>query len=153
MSTWWRHAVIYQVYVRSFADSDGDGIGDLTGVRSRLPYLRDLGVDALWLNPFYPSPQADAGYDVADYRDVDPRFGTLALEGEVRVDVRSHRLDDVDRRVEGRARLVAGHRRVLEVFRPDADDHLSVASPAVQQPQGLLGQLGLAEGGDHGAAA
>jgi alpha-glucosidase len=75
---WWRSAVIYQVYVRSFADSDGDGMGDLRGIRSRLDYLRDLGVDALWLNPFYPSPQKDAGYDVADYRDVDPRFGTLA---------------------------------------------------------------------------
>jgi alpha-glucosidase len=74
---WWRHAVIYQVYPRSFADSNGDGIGDLPGVRSRLPYLCDLGVDAVWLSPFYPSPQADAGYDVADYRDVDPRFGTL----------------------------------------------------------------------------
>src|SRR3954452_22484104 len=75
---WWRDAVIYQVYPRSFADSDGDGVGDLPGVLSRLPYLKDLGVDAIWLNPFYPSPQADAGYDVADYRDVDPLFGTLA---------------------------------------------------------------------------
>ena len=70
--------MIYQVYVRSFADSDGDGVGDLPGVRSKLAYLHELGVDALWLNPFYPSPQADAGYDVSDYRDVDPRFGTLA---------------------------------------------------------------------------
>ncbi|WP_018545453.1 glycoside hydrolase family 13 protein [Streptomyces sp. LaPpAH-108] len=74
---WWRGAVIYQVYPRSFADSNGDGMGDLEGVRSRLPYLRDLGVDAVWLSPFYASPQADAGYDVADYRAVDPMFGNL----------------------------------------------------------------------------
>ncbi|NGO77860.1 glycoside hydrolase family 13 protein [Streptomyces sp. YC504] len=74
---WWRDAVIYQVYPRSFADANGDGMGDLEGVRSRLPYLRELGVDAVWLSPFYASPQADAGYDVADYRAVDPMFGTV----------------------------------------------------------------------------
>ncbi|MEU6825972.1 glycoside hydrolase family 13 protein [Streptomyces atriruber] len=74
---WWRDAVIYQVYPRSFADGNGDGMGDLEGIRSRLPYLRDLGVDAVWLSPFYASPQADAGYDVADYRAIDPVFGNL----------------------------------------------------------------------------
>ena len=75
---WWRTAVVYQVYLRSFADGNGDGIGDLAGLRARLGHLRDLGVDAIWINPWYPSPMADAGYDVADYRDIDPAFGTLA---------------------------------------------------------------------------
>jgi alpha-glucosidase len=75
---WWRDAVTYQVYVRSFADGDGNGVGDLPGITSRLPYLRDLGVDAIWLTPFYTSPQKDHGYDVADYCDVDPLFGSLA---------------------------------------------------------------------------
>ncbi|WP_055585686.1 glycoside hydrolase family 13 protein [Peterkaempfera griseoplana] len=75
---WWRDAAIYQVYPRSFADGNGDGVGDLAGIRNRLPYLADLGVEAIWFNPWYPSPMADGGYDVADYRDVDPVFGTLA---------------------------------------------------------------------------
>ncbi len=77
-SPWWRHAVCYQIYVRSFADGNGDGVGDMAGIESRLPYLADLGVDAVWITPFYPSPQHDHGYDVADYRDVDPLFGSLA---------------------------------------------------------------------------
>jgi alpha-glucosidase len=75
---WWRQAVVYQVYPRSFADESGDGIGDLPGITSRVPYLVALGVDAVWLSPFYPSALADGGYDVDDYRDVDPRLGTLA---------------------------------------------------------------------------
>ncbi|MEU4361641.1 glycoside hydrolase family 13 protein [Promicromonospora sp. NPDC023987] len=75
---WWRDAVIYQVYPRSFADGNGDGIGDLPGVTAKLDHLKQLGVDAVWLSPFYRSPQKDAGYDVADYRDIDPLFGTLA---------------------------------------------------------------------------
>jgi alpha-glucosidase len=75
---WWRDAVCYEIYVRSFADSTGDGLGDLRGITARLGHLVDLGVDAVWLTPFYVSPQADQGYDVADYRAVDPRFGNLA---------------------------------------------------------------------------
>ena len=74
---WWRDAVIYQVYIRSFADGNGDGVGDLLGIRTRLPYLRSLGVDAVWITPFYASPMADGGYDVAEHREVDPLFGTL----------------------------------------------------------------------------
>ena len=75
---WWRHAVIYEIYPRSFQDSNGDGVGDLNGITQRLDYLQSLGVDAIWITPFYPSPQVDFGYDISDYQAVDPRFGTLA---------------------------------------------------------------------------
>ncbi len=74
---WWRRAVFYEIYVRSFADGDGDGVGDLAGIRRGLPYLKELGVDAIWLTPFYPSPMVDHGYDVSDPRDVEPIFGDL----------------------------------------------------------------------------
>jgi len=85
-SLWWQDACVYQLYLKSFSDGDADGVGDLSGLRAGLPYLRELGVDALWINPWYVSPMADGGYDVADYRDIDPLFGTLpeaeALIGE-----------------------------------------------------------------------
>src|SRR5438067_4099190 len=74
---WWRGAAIYQIYPRSFADSDGNGIGDLPGITSKLDYVASLGVDGIWLSPFFTSPMRDFGYDVADYCEVDPLFGTL----------------------------------------------------------------------------
>ena len=76
-SEWWRSGVIYLIYPRSFADSNGDGIGDLAGITQNLDAIAELGVDAIWLSPFYSSPQKDAGYDVSDYKNVDPLFGTL----------------------------------------------------------------------------
>ena len=75
---WWTHAVIYEIYPRSFQDSNGDGVGDLNGVTQRLDYLQKLGVDAIWLTPFYPSPNYDFGYDVANYTSVAPEYGTMA---------------------------------------------------------------------------
>jgi alpha-glucosidase len=105
---WWRDAVIYQIYPRSFADSNGDGLGDLPGITARLDHLVDLGVDAVWLSPFYPSPQADAGYDVSDYRDVDPIFG---------------RLDDADKL------LAAARERGLRVIVDLVPNHTSSEHP------------------------
>src|SRR3954451_4802120 len=75
---WWQHAVFYEIYPRSFADSNRDGTGDLNGITGRLDYLKTLGVDAIWLTPFFPSPQIDFGYDVSDYENIDPQYGTLA---------------------------------------------------------------------------
>jgi alpha-glucosidase len=77
MRAWWQSATIYQIYPRSFQDTDGDGIGDLRGISQRLPYLRELGVDAIWVSPIFPSPMADFGYDISDYTGIDPIFGTM----------------------------------------------------------------------------
>src|SRR6202049_1836509 len=75
---WWQHAVFYEIYPRSYADSNNDGIGDLKGITSKMAYLHDLGVDAIWISPCFPSPQVDFGYDVSDYENIDPMYGTLA---------------------------------------------------------------------------
>jgi alpha-glucosidase len=92
MMDWWRQAVVYQIYPRSFADADGNGLGDLRGVISRIPYLASLGIDAVWLSPFYPSALTDGGYDVDDYRDVDPRLGTLADFDELTARLHARRI-------------------------------------------------------------
>ncbi|WP_020574116.1 glycoside hydrolase family 13 protein [Actinopolymorpha alba] len=89
---WWRSAVIYQIYIRSFADGNGDGVGDITGIRSRLPYLAALGVDAIWITPWYTSPLADGGYDVADFRAIAPEFGTLAEAEQMIAEAHEHGL-------------------------------------------------------------
>jgi alpha-glucosidase len=105
---WWKTAVIYQIYPRSFQDSDGDGIGDLSGILRRLDYLVGLGIDAIWISPFYPSPMADFGYDVANYTDVDPLFGTL---------------DDFD------ALIAAVHARGLKLITDFVPNHSSAQHP------------------------
>lgn len=110
--SWARDAVIYQIYPRSFTDADGDGVGDLRGVTNRMDYLSELGVDAIWLSPFYRSPMADGGYDVSDYRDVDPLFGTL---------------DDFD------AMLAAAHQHGLKVIIDLVPNHTSDQHPWFQE--------------------
>ena len=117
---WWRDAVFYEIYVRSFADSNGDGVGDLQGIRSRLPYLHELGVDGIWLTPFYPSPGADHGYDVANYVDVDPLFGTLGdfddLLRDARLELvpRGNRRSSVERAAGERRADVRAFERLAE---------------------------------------
>jgi len=89
---WWQHAVFYEIYPRSFADSNNDGVGDLNGIRSKLGYLKDLGVDAIWITPCYPSPQVDFGYDVSDYENIDPMYGTLADFDRLAADAKKHNI-------------------------------------------------------------
>jgi alpha-glucosidase len=127
---WWRSAVIYQIYIRSFADGNGDGVGDIAGIRSRLPYLKSLGVDAIWINPWYKSPMADHGYDVADFREIDPLFGTVAEAEELIEEAHRHGIRVIpdivpnhtsDQHVWFQAALAAGPgspERERYVFRP-----------------------------------
>ena len=134
---WWRGAVIYQIYPRSYQDSNGDGIGDLKGVIARLPYIASLGVDAIWISPFFKSPMKDFGYDVSDYRDVDPMFGTLA---------------DFD------ALVAEAHRLGLRVMIDEVISHTVRQHPWFQesrssrdQPQGRLVRLGRRQARRHAA--
>jgi len=89
---WWKHAVVYEIYPRSYQDSNGDGIGDLNGITSRLGYLEKLGVDAIWISPMYPSPQVDFGYDISNYESVDPQYGTLADMDRLIADAKKHNI-------------------------------------------------------------
>ena len=109
---WWQTGVIYQIYPRSFQDSNGDGVGDLPGIQQRLPYLKWLGVDAIWISPIYPSPMADFGYDVSDYTGVDPLFGTI---------------EDFDNL------LAAAHKHDLKVILDFVPNHTSDQHPWFQE--------------------
>jgi alpha-glucosidase len=124
--TWWQRGVIYQIYPRSFQDSNGDGIGDLDGILQRLEYCASLGVDVVWLSPIYPSPMADFGYDVSDYTDVHPMFGTLAAFDELAAELKRRDMKLIlDYRC--RAKLVVD--RFAGFDRADIAFHLSGSKP------------------------
>ena len=133
MADWWRDAVIYQVYPRSFADASGDGIGDIAGIRSRLPYLAGLGVDAIWVSPWYLSPQVDGGYDVADFRQIDPLFGDVA---------------------DAEALIRDAHDLGLRVIADIVPNHVSESTPGSGRrsgPAGLAGVVAVPRGPGRGA--
>ena len=89
-ATWWKHAVIYEIYPRSYQDTNGDGVGDLNGITQRMDYLQHLGVDAIWISPMYPSPQVDFGYDISNYEAVDPQYGTMADFDKLMASAKQH---------------------------------------------------------------
>jgi alpha-glucosidase len=150
---WWRSAVVYEIYVRSFADSNGDGIGDLAGVRARLPYLVDLGVDAIWLTPFYRSPMHDGGYDVSDHRAVDPMFGTMSdfdemlrtahqLGLKVYIDVVPNHTSDEHAWFRAAVADVDAGERDRYIFRPATNDWVSVFGGSAWEPDPAPGATG-----------
>ena len=118
-AAWWQSAVIYQIYPRSFQDSNGDGVGDLAGILRRLDYLAWLGIDAIWLSPIYPSPMADFGYDVADFTDIDPLFGSLT---------------DFD------ALVAAAHERGIKIILDYVPNHSSDRHPWFQEARRSRGR-------------
>ncbi|MGA8135595.1 MAG: alpha-amylase family glycosyl hydrolase, partial [Pseudomonas gingeri] len=89
---WWKHGILYEIYPRSFQDTNGDGIGDINGITSRLDYIQDLGIDAIWITPMYPSPQIDFGYDIADYTAIDPQYGTMADFEHLTAEAKKHHI-------------------------------------------------------------
>ena len=147
---WWRGAVIYQIYPRSFCDANGDGLGDLAGITRKLDHVASLGVDAIWISPFYKSPMRDFGYDVADYRAVDPIFGTLAdfrdllrraheLGLKVMIDlVLSHTSDEHAWFIESRQDRTQRKGRLVRLGRPQARRH-PAQQLAVDLRRGCLG--------------
>ena len=108
---WWETAVLYQIYPRSFQDSNSDGIGDLPGITTRLDYIANLGVDAIWISPFYPSPQKDFGYDVSDYCDINPEYGTLADFDALIAKAQELPLDELSAQISG---LIDAAQQILD---------------------------------------
>ncbi len=143
---WWKHGVIYQIYPRSFQDTDGDGVGDLKGISERLDYLEWLGVDAIWISPIYPSPMADFGYDVSDYCNIDPLFGSLADVRSALSPRRMHarsRSSSISCRTTPRIAIRGFSKAVRRAAIPSATGTSgATASPTASPPNNWLSQFG-----------